>query len=186
MRRQVLPITCQESTLPDPSHHSDSGYWHSLHIRNTPAETIHEGNRKASHIWADNKCSQTLTHYMQQWVSRGPSSPAPWENTGTAGTLPYIHPVLLQDAPFPAHSRFKKKIKGDLHYHYKLVPAQQHRTDDTLTVMSHEAKFPSRERHCLHYSTPWKRVNHYEETLCQTLADSLLRDYIFPYMINPG
>lgn len=95
-------------------------------------------------------------------------------------------PVLLQDALFPAHSGFKKKIKGDLHYHYKLVPTQQHRTDDTLTVMSHEAKFPSRERHCLHYSTPWKRVNHYEETLCQTLADSLFRDYIFPYMINPG
>lgn len=74
---------------------------------------------------------------------------------------------------------FKQIIKGDLHYHYKLVPEQRRRTDDTLTVMSHEAKFPSRERHCLIIPLPWKRVNHYEETLCQTLADSLLRDYIF-------
>lgn len=177
---------CQShaKNLPSLTHHlADSGYWHSLHIRNTPAETIHEGNRKASHIWADNKCSQTLTHYMQQWVSRAPST----QNREKEQALQVLWPT-----PCPAAgcstpcTQLVKKIKGDLHYHYKLVPTQQHRTDDTLTVMSHEAKFPSRERQCLHYSTPWKRVNHYEETLCQTLADSLLRDYIFPYMINPG
>lgn len=117
------------------------------------------------------------------------ADPVPPHHEKTQG-LQVLCPTYTQSCCRTLHflltAGSKKKIKGDLHYHYKLVPAQQHRTDDTLTVMSHEAKFPSRERHCLHYSTPWKRVNHYEETLCQTLADSLLRDYIFPYMINPG